>query len=276
MVKILYHANCWDGFFAAFAAYLVFKDKAVYIPVNYGENPPDVNKNDEVYILDFSYNRETLIKMQEECKCLTVIDHHKTAKEALEKLPNCHFDMFRSGAVLAWQYFHKTSVPEIYKYIEDRDLWIFKYPNSKEFSSAMKMYDFDFKFWEKQDIHNISGFIEEGVTCEKMVNKQVDIMSKNHFWIEFLPDQKRFVFLKEKCNGEFCAPVANATIFFSEVGNRLLEMYPECQFSAYYFDRKDGKRQFGLRSRKEYDCSIIAKMMGGGGHKNASGFEINI
>jgi len=67
-------------------------------------------------------------------------------------------------------------------------------------------------------------------------------------------------------------PVANATVFFSEVGEALLDMNPTAPFSAYYSDRGDGKRQWGLRSRPEFDCSVVAKAFGGGGHKQAAGF----
>lgn len=89
-----------------------------------------------------------------------------------------------------------------------------------------------------------------------------------------IPDKLRFVDsgTHRPEEGLYCAPCANATVFFSEVGERLLEMHPQAPFSAYYMDRNDGKRQWGLRSRPDFDCSVIAKAMGGGGHKCAAGF----
>jgi len=68
-------------------------------------------------------------------------------------------------------------------------------------------------------------------------------------------------------------PVVNATCFFSDVGARLLELYPDAPFSAYYMDRGDGLRQCGLRSRPGVDVSEIAKNYGGGGHAQAAGFQ---
>ena len=61
----------------------------------------------------------------------------------------------------------------------------------------------------------------------------------------------------------------------SEVANRLLELCPEAPFAAYYFDRGDRQRQWGLRSRQgsDVDVSIIAKQYNGGGHRHAAGME---
>jgi nanoRNase/pAp phosphatase (c-di-AMP/oligoRNAs hydrolase) len=65
--------------------------------------------------------------------------------------------------------------------------------------------------------------------------------------------------------------VVNATVLFSEIAGELAEDSP---FGACYFDRHDGKRQWSLRSRDGgVDVSEIAKAHGGGGHKNAAGFE---
>jgi hypothetical protein len=71
---------------------------------------------------------------------------------------------------------------------------------------------------------------------------------------------------------QYFVPVANATVFYSEVGEELLKRHPASPFAGYYMDRGDGQRQWGLRSRPSFDCSVIAKALGGGGHKQASGF----
>ena len=40
-----------------------------------------------------------------------------------------------------------------------------------------------------------------------------------------------------------------------------------------YFKTNSGKYKYSLRSKGDFDVSIIAKAFGGGGHKNAAGFE---
>jgi len=52
------------------------------------------------------------------------MDHHKSALEDLKGLsPNIYFDMERSGARLAWDYFHPGKEPPAFiDYIEDRGI----------------------------------------------------------------------------------------------------------------------------------------------------------
>jgi hypothetical protein len=120
---ILFHANCTDGFTAAWVAWRAFNRQADIHPCSYGDPPPDVGGR-EVYVVDFSYPRPVLEEMAQRAAFLRVLDHHKTAEEALRGLPYCQFDMTRSGARLAWDYWHPgLPPPPLVAYVEDRDLW---------------------------------------------------------------------------------------------------------------------------------------------------------
>lgn len=44
-------------------------------------------------------------------------------------------------------------------------------------------------------------------------------------------------------------------------------------FAVGWFQRGDGKYAYSLRSRGEYDVSKLAVRYGGGGHRNAAGFQ---
>lgn len=203
------------------------------------------------------------------------------------------FDMNKSGAVMAWEYFHPHvtgGVPEFFLYLQDRDLWQFKLPQSREVSMALRSYPYDFKKWSEisgivqfGQIYELPGILlddlkKQGVHCRRLTEQQVELMAHNHRFMEFRDccDSSWSITptLTKPCRTElgFVVPVANATVFFSEVGEKLLEMFPEAPFSAYYSDRTDGKRQWGLRARDGFDCSVIAKNFGGGGHKAAAGF----
>lgn len=301
---VLYHGNCPDGCGAALAAWLRLGDKTEagpveYIPVSYGKPKPGIEPHSAVYIIDFSYPRAELESLKEFCPELIVLDHHATAEKDLAGLPYCTFDMNKSGAVLAWEHFHGSNdgcngdgrLPEFFAYLQDRDLWQFKLPMSREVSAALGSYPMEFRAWSELsqirrqgNIYETQGMAidnlkREGVACLRLKAQQVDNMARHHRWVQFdttsVSDGINF---KDRCGlsqpqeGLYYAPVANATIFFSEVGERLLELNPGSPFSAYYMDRNDGKRQWGLRSRREFDCSVIAKAFGGGGHKQASGF----
>ncbi|MBE9128253.1 MULTISPECIES: DHH family phosphoesterase [unclassified Coleofasciculus] len=273
-IYILYHANCYDGFGAAWAAWKALNNQADYIPVKHGEPPPQLEPGSTVYILDFSYNRFTLEKMGKQVQQVTVLDHHKTAQEALavfesknletfllnKNAVRATFDMEKSGAILSWEYFHSQTVPppEFLLYIQDRDLWQFKLEDSREVTSALRAYPLEFQVWDElANAEGITTLRTEGKIILKLTNQIVERICKQVQWREI---------------GGYRIPCVNATVFCSEVGNRLCQLYPDAPFSAYYLDGKNGKRHWGLRSVGDFDVSAIAKQYGGGGHKNAAGF----
>jgi nanoRNase/pAp phosphatase (c-di-AMP/oligoRNAs hydrolase) len=73
----------------------------------------------------------------------------------------------------------------------------------------------------------------------------------------------------------------NATTLPSEIGQAILEAYPEVQVAHMYNQREDLKMVVNsLRSRPEsaggVDVSHIAKVFGGGGHYSAAGYETGL
>ena len=157
-VVVYYHANCPDGFGAAWCFWRKFKDNAEYIPVKHGDLPEDVT-DCYVYVVDFSFPEEILLEMKERAKRVIVLDHHISAQKKLSHLSFCHFDMSHSGAYLAWAYlFGSDEVPTLIRYIEDRDLWKWEYPDSKIILSAIDTYEKTFEKWE--EIHNLLNSID--------------------------------------------------------------------------------------------------------------------
>ena len=83
---VIYHADCTDGFGAAFAAWLKLGDEAEYLPMRYGqaklhEALPFNPLNREIYILDFSFERQIMEFIFKDAKRVVWLDHHKTAFE---------------------------------------------------------------------------------------------------------------------------------------------------------------------------------------------------
>ena len=143
---IIYHDNCFDGIAAAWATSKglnqldqEFEENnlertQLFIPRSYGQSQLEIGQlhNKDVYIVDFSFPRETMIHINKTANSLLVLDHHKTAQADCEGLEFCVFDMNRSGAGMAWDHFFTAPRPKLIDYIEDRDLWQFKLPASKE------------------------------------------------------------------------------------------------------------------------------------------------
>jgi uncharacterized protein len=134
---VLYHAECADGFGAAWAIWRQFP-QARFMPVKHGNPPPDGLEGQRVVIVDFSYSRETLESMVRQTNELLVLDHHITAEKALAGLPYAYFDLKKSGAVLAWEWAHDRPVPWILEYIQDKDLWTWALPLSREINAAIR------------------------------------------------------------------------------------------------------------------------------------------
>ena len=127
---VIYHKNCSDGFGAAYSAWKLLGNKAEYYACTHGDTPPDVTGK-KVAVLDFSFNNATTKEMIEKAESLVVIDHHKSAMVELHDVSNCIFDMNKSGAAMAWEFFHPAKeIPKFIQYIQDRDLWKWEMPYS--------------------------------------------------------------------------------------------------------------------------------------------------
>ena len=65
--------------------------------------------------------------------------------------------------------------------------------------------------------------------------------------------------------------------FASDCGHALLEKFPEASFVATWSRSSDDMLRYSLRSSDaRMDVSEIAAKLGGGGHRNAAGFEIKV
>ena len=103
---IIYHGGCDDGFGAMMAAYIKFGEEAEYYPAYDRNNPPVEARNKDVYIIDYSYSLPSMMELLKNTKSLKLLDHHKSAFLELDGCPGCEFDMSRSGAMMAWNFFH--------------------------------------------------------------------------------------------------------------------------------------------------------------------------
>lgn len=249
---VLYHADCLDGFGAAWAIWKKYPD-ARYQPVEHGLSPPLGLDNDHVVIVDFSYSREVIERLAESTASLRILDHHVTAQAALADLPYAYFDMKKSGAVLAWEWAHQEPVPWLLQYIQDKDLWEWRLPGSREINAALDSYPFDFQVWDglTQDTLEIEGraiLRREDVLITKIIKESV--------LVEF--------------EGE-PVPAVYSPVMTSQIGERLCRDYPFC----IIWHQQNGRRYFSLRSKPgTTDVSAIAARHGGGGHVNAAGFSV--
>lgn len=267
----IYHGNCADGFGAAWAVRKALGDIEFHSGV-YGQEPPDVMGR-SVVMVDFSYKRPIIERMAARAKSILILDHHKTAAEDLSDLghlPNVTvvFDMNRSGARMAWDhYFPDVQPPRLIRYIEDRDLWRFVLPESRQFSANLFSHPYDFAAWD--DLAK-QAEADEGLAL--MVAAGEAIERKHHKDIAELVAKT----MRRMVIGGINVPVANLPYTLSSDAGNLMARMDESKIGVCYWDEPGG-RVFSLRSVADGpDVSAIAKSYGGGGHKNASGFKMPV
>jgi len=249
---VMYHAECSDGFGAAWALWKKFPS-ARFIPVKHGNSPPAGIAGRHVVIVDFSYPRETLEAMARETAGLQVLDHHITAEKALAGLPFAYFDQKKSGAVLAWEWAHTEPAPWLLQYIQDKDLWDWALPASREINAALASYPYNFHVWDELRQVTLEA---EGRAILRYENELVGKIAVEAALVSFHNET---------------VPAVQSAVLTSQLGERLSAGYPFC---VIWHDR-DGRRYYSLRSREDgADVAAIATSYGGGGHTHAAGFSV--
>ena len=255
---VIYHGNCYDGFTAAWIARRAHPSVELYAAA-YGGPPPDVTGR-VVYVLDFSYPREVMERMYRDVQTMLVLDHHKTAEADCAGLEFCRFDMERSGCRMAWDFFFSDEdCPEWIKRVEDRDLWRFTYPDTKDVHAYIAALSMTMENWD--NLHGTE--LREVARSGSAIRRYIET------YIEKAAQEARLVCFEADCVVVLNIPYQNA----SETASYLLERCPAADYSMAYFQRADGRWQYSLRSRPEFDVSEVAKRHGGGGHAQAAGFE---
>lgn len=287
----IYHGNCDDGFGAAWAIWRRWPH-CEFVSGFYGKPLPDVTGK-HVLFVDFSAKRPQIDAMSQVAKSIVIIDHHKTAEADLEPFavtlcgqakfsPHdiCHmfrdmeelgrppilawFDMSQSGAVMAWDFAHgiehNDAPPTMLALIQDRDLWRFAFGDrTREFSAALRTYPMDFPTWDA---------IAEDT--DKLVQEGKIILRSHRANIKKLMAETYFDEV-----GGYRVPVVNAPYHYaSDTAHELLSEYQDAPFAACWFRRSDGFIQWSLRSEDHrVDVSAVAVKRGGGGNRNAAGFQ---
>ena len=298
----IYHGNCADGFTAAWAVWKRFGDEFDYFAATHGNPPPDVSGRDVLFV-DFSYKREVLVSMRGvrkgTARSILVLDHHKSAAEDLahaggnfgidiskwtgaltwqRHMDNtvqdecegvhdsvyCLFDMERSGAGIAWDFFHPGEErPNLINYVEDRDLWRFVLPLSREVNAFVFAHEYEFRNWDY-----LHAMTRDHMALQLAADRGGAIEKKHHKDVAELVA----AFKRRMTIGGHEVWAANLPYTLtSDAGNLMAQGEP---FAACYWDTPEG-RTFSLRSTPDgLDVSEIAARYGGGGHKNASGFRL--
>jgi oligoribonuclease NrnB/cAMP/cGMP phosphodiesterase (DHH superfamily) len=277
---IIYHDPCDDGFASAYVAHQRFPAAALF-GTNYGKPlPVEKVKGKAVLIVDFSYPLDILKGIAPLCNGIVILDHHKTAAEALADVPRLDptlapqvimapgefcawFNQERAGVGLTWRFcFPDEPMPAVLEAIEDRDLWRFTHDTTEEVCAAVRSFPHDIEVWRREVMppDRFPALATEGQAILRYVHHLANEVASNCHFRSWPADWAGVPVV--------CCPPQIA----SEVCHRLLALYPSAPFVAAFVEA-DGIRSWSLRSEdKRTDVSMVARKHGGGGHRNAAGF----
>lgn len=281
---IIYHGNCPDGFTGAWIIHrhltlMPDKSEIVMHPATYGQAIPEgIRYEDDVYMVDFCYPANELLNLYRSCRYLTILDHHQTGLEyvtevygesVITKWDDTYLmkknvvvlDQDHSGAMLAMLWAGHDY--HFVKYVEDRDLWRFVYGDwTRQIFAAITSYEHTIKNWDRLATllpHDLAG---EGQAIDRYRARLIE---------QIVPDAYQTTVLGHDDIWVVQAPYAVA----SDVAGILAERDPE-RFAAYYIDKPNGGRKWGLRSvdPSGMDVAKLAETRPpGGGHKHAAGYD---
>lgn len=265
---LVIHDDDADGFGCAWAYWRSEEKPADYLPVRHGTKqiPQEAFNYRKVYVFDESFPRSEYVSLLNAGVKVYTIDHHETSEETHKKLginlvePQNNAE---AACVQVWDFFHEGwARPKLLEYVADRDVWKWELPDSEAVNAYIYTFDTrEFYMWDSinyslckefEDIVNI------GYAINKYKNLLVDQIVSNTFKIS---------------EG---IPQVSSPILQSEVGHRLLEMYPDAPFVIISSDIP-GERVRKISLRSDYDrldVGRIAELNGGGGHRNAAGFYV--
>ena len=313
---VIYHKACADGFGAAFAAWLKLGDEAEYVPMYYGKETEQFSilengefdsdftiLNREIFILDFSFPRWIMEGLFDLTKRVVWLDHHKTAfemwcqterkyfcnQEILPDVTRNHYiklDNNKSGAMLAWEYFHPdTEVPMLIRHIDDYDRWVFALKGTKEINKALWSFTpWTFPLWQEIiDDDQYGSMWSQGSAILRAHNQNVQSVVKGAARKCEIPfNEEAALDCVEPClewndDGYWMVQGLAANCpphLTSDVGHELANQ--SGTFGLLWTLDKNNVCKCSLRSNGDYDVSAIAKAFGGGGHRNAAGFQVDI
>lgn len=298
---VIYHDKCADGIVAAWACWKRWGDAPEYRAMNYGYAPPADVAGLNILMVDFSLPAEQLHGMiAAGARSIVILDHHKTAQEALEPFAVAStavgwydytdidglllsrewadvaapeiialFDMDSSGARMAWDFaFPGERVPQLVRLAARYDLWQFQ-PNTGDPAellhlaiqagamSIASMDALDQEFWAGDEP------LRRGTVIDTFRQPLIREIAARAYY--------------RTVGGVECVIAVECPYsLVSAVGHYLLDAHPAAPFAAMSVTGEEAVG-WSLRSHDgRMDVSEVAKRQGGGGHRNAAGFRVEV
>jgi len=233
--------------------------------------------NEEVWIVDFSFKPKVMEELLKITQDITWIDHHKTAMEYKysQELKGIRDNNF-SGCELTWKYCHPDiPMPTIVKMLGRYDVWDFskfgKDLNILQAGIRLQEHNPESKNWDlwfKEGVLDLDGMLithfETPLLYEILTQGDIALKYRDNQYASLIKAWSFFATF-EGHKAICCNVGSTSSQLFDTVEEEYDLMIP------FVFDGKQWT--VSLYTKKDIDCSEIAKKYGGGGHKQAAGFQ---
>ena len=279
---VIYHRADFDGIFCCEIAKQYYGEDAEYLGWNHGDPVPEVSPAREVMLLDLSI--EPLMSHPG----LVWIDHHKSAlAKYAPETSGWRIDGV-AACRLVWQWFfrgrkhwlrclraaegtdkadfveRRVKEPWAVRLAGEYDVWDKRDPDAELFQHGLRSQDLDFAALlgdDEQAVQYVRRLLEAGQALQYARTKEnASVIKAQGFTVRF----EGLTFLA--CN----AARFNSLLFTAG----LRPEHDGCL--GFCWDGKNGRwkvSMYGVPGKPELDFSAIALRYGGGGHKQACGFQ---
>ncbi len=263
------HHNDQDGHCAGAIVRHRFGNAVALHEIDYGLPVPwdALDAATTVILTDFSLPRADMEKLYHtKGENFIWIDHHISAMNDMADLPLAgRRDLQKAGCVLTWEYFFPDDpVPSAVKYIGDRDIWRFAYPQTRRFCEGLFAADItatNDELW-KPLLQNDTAPIEKLITAgEILLNARLKSITRRvaNYGFEVTFEGYKTLAVNMPSNGD--------------VGHHICKLGYDVAY-VYSETRHEDKIVTKVTLYSEtVDVSRLAKAHGGGGHKGAAGFQ---
>jgi oligoribonuclease NrnB/cAMP/cGMP phosphodiesterase (DHH superfamily) len=303
---IAYHKDCMDGLGAAAITKLAVTGRCPpgvvhLVPCKYQDDGASLGsiigvagQDSTLFVVDFSFSPEETLQLAGLFRGVVVIDHHETAirRFAAVELPSnveTVFDTSRCGTSLCYTTFQAdprtflyfpTEMPPLVSYIEDRDLWLKRLPDSDAVNAALYVTAARLPTSAEQ-VEAVLGLILGGHD----VVRTLTTVGRAMLAARVLRVSAALELACRWCDADGTQyPCVNSTTKedTSDLGHALAEKYPEAPFVLIWGVRADPSYiEVSVRARNAIPKSEVktldfVRRFGGGGHPHACGCKIPI